>query len=530
MSEKTMTFTMRLLRDAVTVNEVLKDGSTLRELTWIDQEGVRAFAGTVFSNPPTWMDFLSSQTSDFPDLNNEGSAAVVFFPVGGKVIAVCFGQAQIAMDLDLFERHFGLKVALNSISRDHIKSLDSATPDSTTVQKRIQVSRDSDIGQFDLDYDRDLLTMIAGTAKRPGFAKFLAGKDCLRITCKLKIEDLSQKCKEVLAVYLSDDYKTDYGWIDHIQPVKERAKIDQLDNTIWSEIESLRAGNNSELHLSPPEIHDYMCGDLLHYNGFGSHGNDFTDLIIEEYIAELNNAKFAGDFSAIKTGHTIAMKKDGSDSFSARWKIYDSFVFETTFAGETYVIFGGNWYRVDQTFADEVEQFYKKVNRIPVVNKTLCKNEKQVIADLESSRTDLVMLDCSKINPSGTKHANLEPCDFYSDKKQFIHFKDGHSSSSISHLWLQGLVSGEAFLKDSQFRTKVRNKIKEIKPGFEKHFHSGRSRPTASDYTVIFGIMRKAGKAGSVSLPFFSKVSLRPIIERLETYGYKTGIELIEKV
>ena len=530
MSDKMMTFTMRLLRDTVTVEDALKDSTTLHELTWKDQEGVRVFAGTVFSNPPTWMDFLSTQTNDFPKLHNEGSAAVVFFPVDGKVIAVCFGQAQIAMDLDLFERHFGLRVALNSISRDHIKSLDSATPDSTTIQKRIQVSRDSDIGQFDLNYDRDLLTMIAGTAKRPGFAKFLAGKDCLRITCKVKIEDLSKKCKEVLDVYKSNDYKTDYGWIDHIQPVKECRTIDNLDKIIWNEIRALRAGKNSELHLSPPEIHDYMCGDTLHYNGFGSHGKEFTDLLIEDYIEELNNTKFSGDFAAIKTAHTIAMKKDDCAFFSPRWKIYNSFVFETTLAGETHVIFGGNWYRVDQSFASEINQFYKNVTHITVVNKTTCKNEKQLIDFLHNNRTDLVMLDCCKINPSGEKHANLEPCDFYSDKKQFIHLKDGHSSSSISHLWLQGLVSGESFIKDAQFRTKVRAKIKEIKPGFEKHFHSGRSRPIASDYTVIFGIMRMAGKTGAVSLPFFSKVSLRPIIERLETYGYKTGIELIEKI
>ena len=123
----------------------------------------------------------------------------------------------------------------------------------------------------------------------------------------------------------------------------------------------------------------------------------------------------------------------------------------------------------------------------------------------------------------------MEPCDFLSDKKEFIHLKDGHSSGPISHLWMQGVVSGDAFAMDKKFRRDLRSKVKKLKPGFEKLLPDGRSEPTRSDYTVVFGIMREPLKDGSLNIPFFSMVSLKTAAERLQQMGYKVAINLIEK-
>jgi len=77
-------------------------------------------------------------------------------------------------------------------------------------------------------------------------------------------------------------------------------------------------------------------------------------------------------------------------------------------------------------------------------------------------------MDQVKLNPAGMGGASsLEPCDFLSNDKQFIHLKDGHGSAPISHLWNQGLVSAEGvragtrkFRKD--FRTAARSRPEEV--------------------------------------------------------------------
>ena len=141
----------------------------------------------------------------------------------------------------------------------------------------------------------------------------------------------------------------------------------------------------------------------------------------------------------------------------------------------------------------------------------------------------LLKLDQTKINPDGVKYANLEPCDFFSDKKQFIHLKDGHSSGPISHLWSQGAVSAEAFVSDPGFRKKLRAKVRSLGPGFESYLPKAAQKVAREEYSVVYGIMRKPYSDGSLDLPFFSKVSLQAAAERIGQFGIPLAIELIEK-
>jgi uncharacterized protein (TIGR04141 family) len=132
--------------------------------------------------------------------------------------------------------------------------------------------------------------------------------------------------------------------------------------------------------------------------------------------------------------------------------------------------------------------------------------------------------------------ASLEPCDFLSTNRQFIHLKDGHSSEPISHLWNQGVVSAEAFVRDAKFRKDFRDAVKKRqkkskKQGFENLLPDGRSKPTPSEYTVVFGIMRAPYlKSGALGIPFFSKISLRAIVERIRLMGFNVEVHLIKKI
>ena len=149
---------------------------------------------------------------------------------------------------------------------------------------------------------------------------------------------------------------------------------------------------------------------------------------------------------------------------------------------------------------------------------------------------NLLNMDQVKLNPENMPGANLEPCDFLSADRKFIHLKDGHSSAPISHLWNQGVVSAEAFVRDEKFRKEFRaaaqsRQKKFKKAGFDKLLPDGRSKPTPSDFTVVFGIMRgRHKKSGTLGIPFFSKISLQPIADRIELLGYKVEVHLVERV
>lgn len=376
--------------------------------------------------------------------------------------------------------------------------------------------------------------MAGGTPRDSSFASFVAGKDSLSITCKITPAGLRAKCEVVLAAYEADTYKTDFKWIDNLSRVEAKDDVQRADAALMKALETLRQGGDADLHMAPPEIVDYTEGSLLHYNGFGSRGADFHRLAIEDYVAELNRCSFAGGIDDIKASHSIRAAKPGSDKLTERWKAYDCFIFETELADEdgrcrTFVLFAGDWYEVERSFKKNIENFFDSLERRVIVASTTAANEQELIAELETSRTDLLKLDRKGINPENVRYANLEPCDFFSDNREFIHLKDGHSSGPISHLWMQGAVSGEAFAMDKKFRRDLRKKVKNLKPGFEAFLPDGRQEPTRSEYTVVYGIMREPLKDGSVNLPFFSMVSLKTAAERLQQLGYKVAINIIEK-
>tara|TARA_R110002073_G_scaffold258801_1_gene421814 strand:- start:836 stop:2512 length:1677 start_codon:yes stop_codon:yes gene_type:complete len=512
----------------------------LETRAWAGIEGATLYIGQIYTNPPGWKEFLRTQSPDLPeDIFASGAGAVIFVPSGPRTLAICFGHVHIALNDDAFVRQFGLKVTLNSVSREQLRSLDTATPDAVTVQKRVQTSKDSDLQAFGVDMYRDLARVAAGTPKDADFALFVAGKDALKIISKDQPGDIQALCDRVLAMYLREDYKADFSWVDRMQIVSEKDVVSQLDTKLFEAVTKLRAGESADLHMSPPEIVDYTEGNQLHYNGFGGQGADFESLSIEDYVAELERCKFEGEVIELKEKHYISAKKDNDEKFDQKWKVYDCFIFETSLGGgadqKYYVLFAGAWYCVDQDFKAEVDKAYDDLEKVEIVGATACLNERELIADLVGSRDDLLMLDQQKINPKGVRYGNLEPCDFFSAKGEFIHLKDGHSSGSISHLWSQGVVSAEALISDHDFKVKLRRivKIESDKKAsgtaFEELLPMAAQKPVRNDFKVVYGVMRKPYKDGSLGLPFFSKVSLQAAVRRLEEFGIPVAIELIQK-
>lgn len=59
----------------------------------------------------------------------------------------------------------------------------------------------------------------------------------------------------------------------------------------------------------------------------------------------------------------------------------------------------------------------------------------------------------------GGGQSTIEFCDLYSASKDILHLKRYGQSSTLSHLFSQGLVSGELFRMEAAFRKKVNRKL-----------------------------------------------------------------------
>lgn len=540
-----MSLSLRLLRSGKTVEDALREGHDLEE---VEAEGARLFVEQTDQNPPGWFSFVGEFAQrPLRRLQTQSCGAILFLEVASdgpkpvtRTMALAFGGAFHSLDPNAFERSFGLRVALNSTPRANLRNLDVATLDATTMQRRIQASRNADLGTFGIDMQRDLLRLAGGVPTDTTFARSLSGKDALTLHTRTSRSDVMQKCKIALKLFGETRYKKDYAWIDFVTPVHEQDRIQDLDALAFSELQTLVGGGLSDLHLALPDLISPEEGHEIGYFGVGlkpGTKETFVELAVEDYVAQLQAGRFAdiADMAVLKASHEVAIVVDGRKDKTHKRRIYECFVYEADHTGNTYVLFSGDWYLVDNKFHAEVERdFQALLSNAPFLASTTCTTEQELIKELDLD-PDLLMLDQVKLSPVGAAGANIEPCDFLSRNKQLIHLKDGHSSAPISHLWNQGVVSAEAFVRDEQFRKKLRKEAikrqkKARKAGFEGLLPDGRSKPVPSDYTVIFGIMRSPyKKAGTLGLPFFSKVSLRAVANRIQSMSFPVEVHLIEK-
>lgn len=541
---KSMSLSLRLLREGRTVDEALREDHELEEKP---SDTGRLFLGQSPALPPTWLEFVGAfAKGELPKLSNQSCAAVLFFEVEAdekattkRTVALSFGTGHHSLNSDAFERNFGLRVVLNSVARSNLRGLDIATLDATTFQKRIQASRDADLQGFGIDVDRDLLRLAAGSPRDTSFARSIAGKDALTLHTKTSSADVIGKCKQALKLYGAADYKKDFGFIDFVGVVRQHDLLEKLDELAFGELGGLVKGQASDLHIALPDILSPEEGTEVGYFGIGLKSGPkqaFTQLAIEDYVEQLKAGQFGDikDMAELRGSHEVRVIANGEDDKKRKRKLYDCFVYEVEHDGSVYVLFGGDWFIVDKAFHAAVEtDFLKLVAKTPFIVSTTSKTERDFIKELDGHK-NLLNLDQVKLSPANAPGANLEPCDFLSKSRQFIHLKDGHSSDPISHLWNQGVVSAESFVRDEKFRIDLRKAVrsrqtKAKKTGFDAILPDGRSKPHPADFTVVYGVMRaRYKKSGIIGIPFFSKVSLRAIAERIQLMGFAVEVHLVE--
>ena len=534
MANKARSFsaTFRLLKEGKKIADAFSSENKLKRIRVATTTtnnilaDVQVYAGQVYESDPSWLDLISEITVEPLEFKNIGSAVVIFIPIGERYFAVSFGMAQICLNRNAFECDFGLKVCLNKIPRDKIRTLDTASPDRTTIQKRIQASAECDFSLFSMDIEKDILRLLSGKPTDKEFASSMTGRDTLQMTCKITISSLKEKCKELLETYQSKEYKKIYPWIDHIKQIRDEKIISILNGKLSDEIQALREGKQSSLYLAIPEIIDPAADYAYRYNGLSCRSRKYFTLSIEDYKAALQRevSKTISDY----TKHRISII---SSNFPCmEFSIFECLNFETSVDDRNYILWNSSWYEIDINFAREIDHTWQQalVEDEYLIQKTSMPTEEKLIEDLGRNMTSWQKLDKRKINPSNTSYANIEPCDFFVPPKSFFHLKDGTSSACISHLWNQGLVSGECFLKDENFRCSLRNMLND---SLKSEVPARKdTKPVANEYKIIFGIMREPSKNGNINIPFFSKVSFRAVFQRLTELGFQVFVNPIKKV
>lgn len=143
----------------------------------------------------------------------------------------------------------------------------------------------------------------------------------------------------------------------------------------------------------------------------------------------------------------------------------------------------------------------------------------QRVVELDSSFE--LLLDKKTVYYGGGG-SQIELCDILCKDGTFIHVKRNHGSSSLSHLFNQGLVSTRLIKSDTSFRKCAQGVIDEIEPNsFDLEKDSVKQ--------VVFAIISKCDDARPV-IPFFSKVALDAVRTQLAAMDVDVALARIKEI
>ncbi|GAA0365636.1 hypothetical protein GCM10008932_17270 [Alkalibacterium iburiense] len=464
--------------------------------------------------PPDWLSFLELGTDeDIPNMSNKSTRAVIFIKYLEHLLIFAHGQGRHMIKENVYEKDFGLKVVLNSIHPDNLRSIDSVNIDISSIQTRSQSNRDTEIRNLNFDVVSDLLRSVTGTPEYNHFGKVISGRDSFHFTYEFNngFRDFNEICQILVEKYNSEDYMGSFSWVDNLQKVEDKETIDELDGLLVEQINN----NVEEISIGIPEIVDYTSN---HSYSYTEKGEKYEDLNIQDYYERVETFSSVS-IKQIKS-HYIYSHDNENDGYVDKWNVYSCLIFETFLEDTIYILTVGEWFKVDRDYANQVRNYIQGVDDYELELPACRVNESEPGYNnrISSGNSLPNMINMDRKNLS-FNNSQIELCDLLTDSNELIHVKKWYGSSTLSHLFSQGRVSGELLLREESFRQEAINKINEIDTNYAHIIPL--TNYLSSNMTIVFAIIDKDERELHERLPFFSILNMMQTVEYLKGLGYK---------
>lgn len=278
-------------------------------------------------------------------------------------------------------------------------------------------------------------------------------------------------------------------------------------------VERLRKRQKENTWMAVPEVISWE-----NVSGFRFPGQagriEYHDIHLDHFLESLPDPPGV-DEHLLKSRMVECLDHDGS--LLKHWRVYKCLYCELDHQGDSYLLSGGSWYRVKRDFVDQVNA---AVDLIPNYDRPLAEYDDASESDYirrtaKEAGNDLIVMDNDPIVYGGGA-SKIEFCDLLIKQRDLVHIKRYGQSAALSHLFAQGLTSGELFQTDAAFRNALNLKL----PAGHQLLDPAK-RPQQGEYRVVFAIV--SDRPGPLTLPFFSRINLKHAARRLEGYGFRVA-------
>jgi uncharacterized protein (TIGR04141 family) len=461
-------------------------------------------------------------------LRNRAAGAVLLLGSNGRVFAITFGTGFHAINPQLIEHDFGLRVAANSVEPTRLKIASARGLGKGHRNAVSYLPTPNEIFALGLLPDEEWIQRFGGEARLPAFAKSINGADSLQVSIEdFQLTDLPAKLSEALTLFESHTYRETFPFLDYFRRETDKATIQELDERIADHIRqrdpdigfalpdqfNLSAGSYRLSRrrrarvlpeLSAPEVYKAI-GDL---NGWS---DPLNQVKVEPYdLAD----QLIGPKQNLRS-YTVATTPRNIDG-----------------QRQEYALTADIWFRVDQQYVDLVDRYIRDnvvdmtdSLRLPSWDDTFLKeNVEGRYAELRyntwvSQKCGYVLLDTELYRGKAGEH--VEICDLLTRDKKLICVKRMDGSDKMSHLFQQGSVSAQLLLGNDDYQARVMNELHKL--------DADSTFGTAAEWTVVYAIATsKPGDLKNI-MYFFSRAALKMHSESIKGRGFKVAIAKITR-
>ena len=476
-----------------------------------------------YSKKPAWASFLEEGVEDtLEELSSASAAALLVLKANDRCFALTNGYAKSILDPSMIERRFGLKVALNAIDPNQLRSVDSRTVEEMTFHTRRQASRTSEVSSFGLDTSRDLLRGVTGTPRDSSLGSRMSGDEAVTLSVPTSVSDLPELCSKLLELYASEAYKERFEWIDHLQLVSDPEMLTRLDTELSNALSERRT---EKMHLAPPEALEWQNVSGFYYWNPEKDSPKHEDLDIDDALNELAEHS-RGDLTGDYLHRQYLWIEHREYLPVAKCSIYSALVFETELDGRLFVLSDSDWHEVDLEWANSIRSHVSSIKTADLPLPNAHSGEQEPIYNPRAAESlGAISMDRCVVRYGAGKD-QFELCDILTDSRQLVEIKRKTQSSTLSHLFMQGQNSATLLAHDADFRSSVRQKAAETGLNIDHLVPLRDFSPR--DYEIIYGIITKATPTWPSSLPFFSQLSLSSATRNLLGMGFNVSLALIQ--
>lgn len=473
------------------------------------------YVKTGFVHPPGWKSFFDGACAwGGLDLISASTSATWLLPVDSRTFAITFGHGRHLLEPGATEENFGLRVTLNSISSDRIRSIDRQSFDAISRHTRQQGSREGAMSDFGMDVEDDVLRAVTGTPTDATLGKRLSGMDALITQLAIAPGDVPAQLRRYLTLFHDQGYRERFPWVDQVRDIRDKTLLHLLDDRL---VKDLQAGDRDRMWLAVPEIIDWTNVEGFAYGETASPVVEDEDLHLERLVEGVE-AK-AMTIQLLKGTKLLCLDRADHNVLKS-WTAYQCLYAEVDYQKKSYLLNNGKWYEVHP---DYYRESLAELSRIPASTLPFPpyadKGEGDYNARVASSDPARFALMDAKNLPYPKGRSRFEFCDLYTSGKELVHVKRYGGSAPLSHLCAQAVNSARLVL-ERDFREKVAAKLPatHLLPVDDVDFHRG-------EYEIVLAIVSRSKKP--LVLPFFGLMNVINARRQLTAYGFKTSLAKI---